>query len=308
QINEERRISLIRMHTGEHILFKSLEKVLGEISLVKIDLDENESSLFIQAKDITWEKLFEAESLVNKIISEDREMIEHIYKKSETDKLEKVRIKLERIQSDDIRVLEVKDFDHSACAGTHAKTTGFIGNLIITNFSAAKGGYEIRFRTSAEKIFFEMARVARQAAYVSRSDLASVPSYIMKLKEEVEGYKERFRSLSARLLDFSKEENVGRFTLVYNLVEDVEKKQLVDKSNELAKGKVVCFISTLEGRATVLLNISPELGLDAPSVLNKVLLSYDGRGGGKGNFAMGSADAKHAVNILASLKDQLAEL
>ncbi len=76
KIDRERRVRLTRMHTGEHILFKSLEKSLGEISLTKIDLDEEESSLFITAADATWEKLLHAEELANAVIGEDRQIVE----------------------------------------------------------------------------------------------------------------------------------------------------------------------------------------------------------------------------------------
>lgn len=75
-INKERREKLVRMHTGEHILFKSLEIILKDVTLNKIKLEEDESSLFVNTKEVTWDKLFEAEDMVNKIIAEDRPMIE----------------------------------------------------------------------------------------------------------------------------------------------------------------------------------------------------------------------------------------
>ena len=78
----------------------------------------------------------------------------------------------------------------------------------------------------------------------------------------------------------------------------MEKKQLVDKSAELAKeNTVVCFVNISEGKATVLLNCSEDTGIDAPELLGRVLSKCGGKGGGRGNFAMGSADEKYAEDI-----------
>ena len=135
KINQNRRIKLIKMHSGEHILFKVLETVLGEVKLVKIDLDEIESSLFIDTKEVTWDKLFIVEELTNKIINENRDLVSTIYSKEDAVNLGKLRIKPERIKSNQVRVIEVEGFDWSACAGIHAPNSKYIGNLLITKFN-----------------------------------------------------------------------------------------------------------------------------------------------------------------------------
>ena len=48
----------------------------------------------------------------------------------------------------------IKDFDWSACTGTHAISTGFVGNLLITKFNLVKGSWEIRFKVDVKKDLF----------------------------------------------------------------------------------------------------------------------------------------------------------
>lgn len=281
-VNKERRLRLIKMHTGEHILFKSLELMFGEIELVKIDLDQNESSLFIKANNLDWERLFKVEEMVNKVISEDRKIIEHEYKKEDAVKLG-VRIKAERVP-DIVRVVEVKDFDLSACAGIHVPSTKHIGNLIITKYNITKGNWELRFKTDLKDYSYYTNGFRLAIAALDTDEVAKA---IERLKKESEDYKERFRKASSKLLEFNKEDIINGKKFIYNVTEGVEKKQLVDKSAELSKNAIVCFVN-LDERNTVLLSADQSFGFDIPKLLNKALEKFNGKGGGKGSFAMGS--------------------
>ena len=302
EIDKEKRLRLVKMHTGEHVLFKSLEKVLGEIKLVKINLHEDESSLFIEAKDVTWDKVFEAEKLCNEMIEKNIEVKEKEYTIEDAVKLGKLRIKPERIKSDTVRVVEVDGFDWSACTGTHAESTGVVGNLLITKFNVVKGNYELRFKTDVKKEFFEYAKITRKISSMLSSDTKHIISSVERLQKEVEDYKEKFRLMSAKLLNHNNSEDIKGINFVWNVVEGVEKKQMTDKVNEIMKQKtIICFISTNE-RATALLSISKDLKIDAPDLLNKALSKFNGRGGGRDNFAMGSLEIEHIENFLTELK------
>ncbi|MBN2367922.1 hypothetical protein JXC34_02810, partial [Candidatus Woesearchaeota archaeon] len=306
KIDEERRIRLVRMHTGEHILFKCLEKTLGEVTLKKIDLEEKESSLFINTKEISWEKLFKTEELVNRIIEENREIIEKEYPKEDAVALENLRIKPERIKSETVRIIEIKDFDWSACTGTHAAFTGFVGNLLITKSSFVKGAWEIKFKVNVKDDFFELSRAAREAASLLGTEVAGISESIERIMKETEEYKKRFRELSYQFLDNYKTERIKDKIIIYNIVEDIEKKQLIDKSTALLKEKtIVCFISKANGKSTVLVNASEDINRDIPTVLNKVLSKFNGKGGGRGSFAMGSVEDKYSEKIIEELKSIL---
>ena len=303
KIDEDRRIKLVRMHTGEHVLFKALEKIFGKVTLKKIDLDENESSLFINTEKITWEGLFKAEELVNKIIEEDKPMIEKQYTKEEAIKLGKLRIKPEKIKSDTVRVVEVEDFDWSACTGIHAKTTGFVGNLLITKFNFVKGSWEIRYKTNVKKSLYDLAKITRQSASLLGTDTDTILSTIKRLQEESTQYKEKFREISYNLLDSFDQEKINNINFISKVVEEVEKKQLIEKSASLLKEKtVVFFVNKEDGRAMVLFNSSEDLNINAPELLNKVLSKFKGKGGGRNTFAMGSVDEKYVKDVIKELK------
>ncbi|MEM3374188.1 MAG: DHHA1 domain-containing protein [Candidatus Woesearchaeota archaeon] len=316
-LNKERRISLIKMHTGEHILFKSLEITLGEIKLNKIDLDEKESSLFIfYDKELNWDLLFKAEELANKIIKEDREIIEKEYPKTDAVMMEKIRIKPERIKNDFVRVIEIKDFDYSACTGTHAFNTGFVENILITKFNKDKQGYEIRFTTgeNAKKYLFEMSKTARISSFLLETDLINVPTHIKKIKEESENYKEKFRQISYKALDNYHIEELNyknkKVKFIYKITENIEKKQLIDKSNEIKENNnqsIICFINENQNsdKAEILLTCTDDLEINIPELLKKSIEQYNGKGGGKDKFAMGSFDLKNIEDVIKLIKQHI---
>ncbi|MEM4397477.1 MAG: DHHA1 domain-containing protein [Candidatus Woesearchaeota archaeon] len=311
-LNKDRRINLIKMHTGEHILFKSLEKTIGEIKLNKIDLDEKESSLFIlYDKELNWDLLFKAEELANNIIKENREIIEKEYPKTDAIMMEKIRIKPERIKQDFVRVIEIKDFDYSACKGTHAFNTGYVDFIVITKFNKDKQGYEIRFTTgeNAKKLLFEMSKISRISSLLLETDLLNVPNHIKKLKQESEDYKEKFRQISFKALDNYKIEEINYNSkivkFIYNTTENIEKKQLIDKANELKENNeaIICFINkTDKEKAEILLTASDNLNINIPELLKKSIEKYNGKGGGKGNIAMGSFDSKYVDEIIKKIR------
>ena len=304
EVDKDRRIRLVKMHTGEHILFRSLELALGDIRLNKIDLGENESSLFIITEKLDWGTLLKAEGTANRIISEDRKIIEKEFTWDEIERMGKLRIKPERIRAEKVRVVEIQDFDWSACTGTHAHSTGFVANLLIIGFGISKEGWEIRFKADALQDLFALSGIAREASSYLQTDASSLISSITKLKDEAEIYKGKFRSLSYQALDNYKKENVGKIDFIYNITEDLEKKQLAVKAAELLKDNiVVCFINKTAGKATIMLSSAP--GLDMPQLLIKVLSRFGGKGGGRDNFASGSFEATHIEEVLAGIKSEL---
>jgi len=65
----------------------------------------------------------------------------------------------------------------------------------------------------------------------------------------------------------------------------------------------VCFVNKLEGKAMVLMNTSKEF--NAPKLLKKAISKFNGKGGGRDNFAMGSVELKYSNNIIDELKQIL---
>lgn len=300
----KRRLNLVRMHSGEHIFMGALLKTIKDIKVDKVRLDEDESSLFVICRDLTWEKIFEAENLANKIIKENRDIIVKDVTKEEAAKISRLRIKLDRIKDEKIRIVEIKDHDISACAGTHALKTDFIGNFLVTKFNLVKSVYEIRFKTNVSEYLFELARVARKTASTIKKDIKEVPEFVENLMQENERKTIKLRELSSNLVKEFKEEKIGEINFVYNIFDEVEKKQLIDQAASLKKEKtIVCFLNKLGDNAQIVLVVSEDSGFKANELLKNLIEKFNGKGGGRDNFAMGSIKMDFSEKALETIKE-----
>ncbi|MFA5888493.1 MAG: DHHA1 domain-containing protein [Candidatus Nanoarchaeia archaeon] len=292
---------LAMMHTGEHIFFKCLEKQVKELKLEKISLDEEESSLFVMAEGLSWDIIFKAEQEANNIIKENKEVIAHETDKKGISKFPGLRIKLERIKEEKIRIIEIKNHDFSACSGEHCKSTGEVRNLLVTKFRKAPTGYEIRFKVDAEKELFGLAATARLAMDALGAEQDKVIPTIKNLKDELERCKKAMKSQKIE----AKEELVNGFHFIYAVFEDMDKKLLIDKANELMKNKsVLCFLNKSDTLQVVIM-CSADSGKDASLIVKALNEKLGGKGGGKQAFAMCSVNEGNADKVLSAVKDMI---
>ncbi|MDD4878691.1 MAG: DHHA1 domain-containing protein [Candidatus Nanoarchaeia archaeon] len=296
-VKESKRISM--MHTAEHIFFKALEKQVKTLKLEKIRLDENESSLFVMAEKLDWEIIFRAEELANQIIKENRKVRIHETTKADIGKFPGLRVKLERIEGENVRVIEVENHDFSACSGKHCETTGEINNILITKFRKSPAGYEIRFKVDAEKELLELARTARLALEALGTEQEKVIATINNLKSDVEILKKAVKSQRIE----AKEEKIGCLSFVFAVFEGMDKKLLTDKANDLMKEKtVLCFINKAD-TLQVMIMCSTDSNKDASAIIKKLNEKLGGKGGGKQNFAMCSVNEGNADKVISAVKE-----
>jgi alanyl-tRNA synthetase len=140
-IDWSRRFDHMQQHTGQHILSAAFVEVaraetrsfhLGE-AVVTIDVDHAGPD----------EALLRAvEARANGIVWEDREVRTHVVPAGEVSRFP---LRKPPAVEGDVRVVEVREFDWSACGGTHVSRTGEVGVIAILGTERYKGGTRISF-------------------------------------------------------------------------------------------------------------------------------------------------------------------
>jgi len=294
---------LSRMHTGEHIFVGALIKDNPDIAMEKVKLDEHESVAYIFCKDLDWDKVLEAEKLTNKIIRENRKVIIKEIPKQEAADLPGLRIRIERIKEDNVRVVEIEGYDVSACTGQHCTETGQVKHFLVTSFnSLGKGRFEIRFMVDVIEKLYDLSTPARKITAIIGADYSTLEKSIENLKQENERMKEQLRELQKQSF-----EQVPDGDVVYKSVDNFEKKILISAAKEWSKQKkLVCFMNKLDGSLQVLIATSEKSEKNAEEILKGLIEKFNGKGGGKDHFAMGGFEEKHeqkiseAINIYTS--------
>ncbi len=298
-IDEKRRKKLTRMHTAEHILFKSIQNFVPESKVDKIKLSEEDGVIYILAKAMDLESVYLAEKLANQVVEENRKIHERIIKREEMHLYPELRIKEERVKGEEFRAIEIEGHDLSACSGTHCQSTSEVGVIFVAKVnSSGQERFEVRFKLDAEKDMLFCSHIARKVSFLLGTELEKVPKTLENLKEENEKLKKIARSAGLAL----EEESISQVRFLSAILEDYEKDPILKKMEELGKEKViVAIINKTSLGSQLFLSVNESLPQDASAMIRMLAAKGFGKGGGKKGFASGSFTVD-AVQLLKEVK------
>ena len=286
-VDWDRRYDLMKGHTGEHLLFNALHRQDPELSIVKIFISP-ESKFVVVNKDIGWDLISQAVRFANQVILENHAVRRSMMSRDDPD-IEKIRVKLERIEEKEISVVEIEGVDLAACCGIHVMETSELGAIFVSKkTSAGKDGFEIHFEVGEKAILDSMSLACTCMSIID--DLGSKPSDIEKTISNMKGELETSRrqlkaSVSSSLKSLEPKEING--VKVYSGVFPTSDRKVLTENAEKFKGEgaVAAFIGVGDNLSVMI--ASGDKRVDCKTVLSDVLAQFGGRGGGKPDFAQG---------------------
>ena len=138
-VDWHRRFDHMQQHTGQHLLSALLAERYG-MPTVSVHFGEEISTIDVQPKGLTPEKLAEVELRANDEIVANRAVtvaygaageVEGLRKQSEREGL--------------LRIVTIEGLDRSACGGTHVRSTGEIGALLLGKTEKVRDAIRIEF-------------------------------------------------------------------------------------------------------------------------------------------------------------------
>ena len=305
-VDWDRRYDLMKGHTAEHLLFNSLHRQDPELSIVKIFISP-ENKFVIVNHDITWDKIADAMAFANKVISENHGVSRFMMNRDDPD-IEKIRVKLERIEEEEISVVEIEDVDLAACCGIHVMETEEIGAIFVDKkLSAGKEGVEIHFRIGDDATSSSMRLAASCLSIID--DLGSKPDDIVKtvanMKAELESAKRQLKTSVSQSIKNLEPVNINGVDVYSGVFPTSDRSVLTDAAETYRKkGAVIAFIGVGDNLAVM---VGSGCGkVDCKTVLSEALNEFGGRGGGKPDFAQGGVqDVSASEKVLSSLMDRI---
>lgn len=287
-----------RAHTGEHIFFRSLSKVVPEISLDKISIKEEKNALYVRYDgELSWDKLLEAEKLTNEIIFQDKKVLAHQTAKEDViKKFPDIRIKLERIEEKEVRIIEVEGYDFAACSGEHVLSTKEIEFFLLTKVNKTENGrYRLEFEVAekAKEEALNLSKIALASMELLQSAPENVEKTISNLLKENERQRKTLAELSQKGCESIAPENVSGINLYFEILTCMDKKILIKKAGEIIEEKKTLLVLFLVDEGLfVVCGRSNDIDYDCRALLNNILERFSGRGGGRENFAQGGGALK----------------
>jgi alanyl-tRNA synthetase len=294
EIDWERRHDLMRGHTGEHLLFSALSKINPELELVKIAITPQKKS-FIVRGEMSWALLARAQAEANAAIASQLPVSE-VWISKDSPVVKEIRIKVERIHGDKIRIINIGEIDKAACAGVHIQNTRELRVLLVTKMSSARsaGDHEIEFQTGRDAIdsALKLSTISLQASESVGANPEDLVKALDNLQSELESKKQALKRYSKETLSSLEPEKYEGVRIYSGSYQGIDKKALVDCANQFASDdRSICIMSSSDDKLMLIIASSKDLTIDCREVLLETLESFNGKGGGGKNFASGGANS-----------------
>jgi alanyl-tRNA synthetase len=305
RIDRERRRDHMQQHSGQHVLSAAFV-ALYQMPTVSFHMGEDYCSIDLAAPEVRHEQLIGAEKRANQIVFENRPVGVRYVSRAEAEKLG-LR-KLPPAERDELRLIEVADFDLSACGGTHVNSSGQIGAILLRKTEKVRQGVRVEFVCGERAV-----RTARrdfttltEAAALFSAQLADVPEMIRKTFEEGKALRRQRDDALEQLADAmaaaalrGQPENNGRVVIKKCFVDrDINFAKLFAQKATRAGKPAIALVGSTMDPAGVVFAQSAGGTADMGGLLKRVLAGVGGRGGGSRDFAQGGVPSGSNVDQL----------
>ncbi len=296
-------------HTAEHIFMGSLQRLVSNIFVRKVEHKDSENKVYIRCPELALDAVYEAELMANRAIRENRKVRTHNFASLEEARksFPQMRAYEDRIAGE-VRVVEVEGYDYAACAREHVESTGQCGLFLVTHLTREGDEYEIEFRVGepAEMAALEMSMKSIRVASELGASMKTLEPAARNLRNELESHKMRMAAITEQALGKIRAEHINGKSVYASVFEMLDDRTLLKRAGEIIKKPdTVAILINVNDKATVIFACSDNLKLDCNSILQSLLAKYGGKGGGRPNFSNGSLPKEAAAEALNALLQSL---
>ncbi|MEM4312331.1 MAG: DHHA1 domain-containing protein [Nitrososphaerales archaeon] len=296
-------------HTAEHLFMGSLKRLLPKLEVVKVEHEEKRNSLFVKGEALDWDIIYEAELMTNKIIQVGKEVKIYYFDslKEAKDRFPTLRALEERIEGK-VRVVEIQDYDYAACNKEHVKNTKECEFFLAESLTKSKDIYEIQFYAGleAKERALIFSKMLMKSIGILGANLDTFEKACKNLRDENFALKKKLSQLSSRLLEKISFEEFRGIKIYLERFEFLENKALIKRANELmSKDKSIVLFVSVEEEPFVLLGRSKNLVFNCSETLKEALKLYEGKGGGKEEFATGTLKKEKIEEFFSYLSGRI---
>ena len=219
-------------------------------------------------------------------------------------------LRKESVRAGTLRLIEIPDFDLSACGGTHVAQTGAVGMVAITAWERFKGGTRVEFVCGGRALqgFRDRRDTLASASRLMSVAPSDVPAAVGRLQDESREQRRVGALLNAELVGLRADrlaagaEIVARGRLVHAAV-DTDANGLKALASALVTRPGYLAVLTSTARpAQVVVARAVDVDVSARDVLASLASRFGGRGGGKPDLAQGGGFDAEPEAILAEAR------
>jgi alanyl-tRNA synthetase len=309
EIDWTRRFDHMQQHTGQHVLSAAFDKLFDNRTM-SFHMSADVSTIDL-AKEATPDMIVVAERDANRIVWEDRPVDIRFVTAEEAAQLP---LRKEPVREGTLRLIEVTDFDLSACGGTHVSRTGAIGIIAVTAWERFRGGTRVTFVCGGRALrLFRTYRDSLAASLRSLSVLPEeLPAAIERVQHETKDLRRTLKVMQESLASHeaarmvSEAVQVRGVRLIVRTVEgwDAAGLKTIAAAATASTSVVTALFSTTRPAVAVVAR-SRDATVDCNAVLQGLFKQFGGRGGGKPDLAQGGGLEGDIEQIVSAAREAI---
>ena len=312
RVDAARRMDHAQQHSGQHLLSAVFLKQLGARTVsfhLGVETSTIDLALASGATGLSAEEVVGVEEEVNRLVFEDRAMRPLWYSREEAEAM-LARGELRKLpeRTGAMRVVEMEGVEWNACGGTHVRSTGAIGGVMVRRLEKVKSGWRVEFVCGLRAVRLARREFAVLSGVAGKLSVgwADVPGRVAALGEENKAAAKAAKALMEELAEAKAAALLGGAGEAVTAVfagKHVEFAKRV--ASVVARAGRKAVIGVTEGvQGSVVLALPHGDGRNAGMVLRENGAEYGMRGGGSNELAQGVLPAtrlREAIAHLASL-------
>jgi alanyl-tRNA synthetase len=295
RIDWPRRFDHMQQHTGQHVLSAAFDRRHG-VGTVSFHMGADVSTIDL-AREVTAAEIAAAEADANAVVWEDRPVTVRFVSADEAARLP---LRKASARAGELRLVEVTDFDLSACGGTHVTRTGAIGIIAVSGWERVKGATRVSFVCGGRALASH--RALRDVVVGATRALsvvpAALPEAIQRLQQDVKAAKkvtdelrqERAVRQGAALRETAEVIGAARVVLATEPEPDAALLK-VTAASVVAEPGFVAVVAGAGEPTPVVVARSSDVPMDASRLVRQLIERFGGRGGGRPELAQAGVGA-----------------
>lgn len=307
-----RRFDHMQQHTGQHVLSAAFARV-ANARTESFHLSADHATIDM-ARELSAAEIAKAEAEANRIVWEDRPIAIRFATSEEAASL---GLRKESKRDGTLRLIDVQDFDLSACGGTHVSRTGAIGIIVVAATERVRGGSRVTFLCGGRAL--AGYRALRDAVAGSVRALSVLPG---ELPAAIERLQAEGKDLRRQIKDFQGKqaaheadalaagaEAAGNVRLVAAALPGWDAGGLKTIASRIAeRADHVAVLVGEPAPAALVVARGAGVALDAGAILRQLVERHGGKGGGRPELAQGGGITSPARDVVQSAREILSSL
>jgi alanyl-tRNA synthetase len=313
QIDATRRRDHMQQHSGQHVLSAAFLR-LHNLPTVSFHMADDYCSIDLDTPTLTQKQIESAERLANEIILENRPLEVRFVTREEAGKLGLRKVPV--TDRNELRIIDIRDWDLSACGGTHVAQTGQIASVLLRKAEKVRQGWRVEFVAGQRAVATarrDFTALTETAALFS-AHIYDVQQQAQKSLDELRSWRkqwersqEELAAAQAAALLAETPEIKGRKIVVQSLADrEINFVKLLAQKLTRLSPSAVALLATTSPQPSLVFAQSAGQPFDMGGLMKETMTKLGGRGGGSKDLAQGGLTS--ADGIAAALEALAARL